>query len=38
MISSTGLNVTMKKSKFDGINLAITRRIKRSSEGYSFDK
>lgn len=38
IISSTLHDITMKKSKFDEINIAITGRIKRSSEGYSFDK
>ena len=38
IISGTVHNIATKKSQFDEINLAITGRIKRSSEGYSFDK
>ena len=38
IILSTVHNIAMEKSKFDEINLAITGRIKRSSEGCSLDK
>lgn len=38
IISSTVHDIATKKSKFDEINLAITGRIKRSSEGCSLDK
>lgn len=38
IISGTARNITTQKSKFDEISLAITGRIKRGSEGYSFDK
>lgn len=38
IILSTVRNIATEKSKFDEINLAITGRIKRSSEGCSLDK
>lgn len=38
ILSSTVHDISMKRSNLDEINLAITGRIKRSSEGCAFDK